>query len=107
MKPFVCLFAALLLAALVPGQAQNLPDGKGKDLVASYCSACHGIESVTSQKANKEGWETIVAYMVSRGMVATDDELKTIIEYLAASFPPAPAPAKPKPEGQGKAQSRR
>ena len=97
MKAFVWLFA---LAALVPIQGQALPDIKGKDLVVSYCSACHGIDSVTAQRANKEGWETIVAYMVSRGLSATDDEIKTIVEYLATAFPPAPAP--PKPASKGK-----
>lgn len=101
MKVFVLLLAA---AVLVPVQAQGLPDGKGKDLVASYCAACHGLESVTSQKANKEGWETIVNYMVSRGLSASDEELNTIVDYLTASFPQAPAPAKPKPAGQNQAQ---
>jgi mono/diheme cytochrome c family protein len=98
MKALVLLLAA---AVVVPVQAQALPEGKGKDLVATYCSACHGLESVTSQKANKEGWETIIAYMVSRGMSATDEEIKTIVEYLAASFPQAPAPAKPADQDKG------
>jgi len=99
MKVFVLLLA---IVALVPVQAQELPEGKGKDLVASYCAACHGLESVTAQRANKEGWETIVNYMVSRGLSATNDELKTIVDYLAAVFPQAPAPVKPKAEGKGK-----
>jgi len=92
MKLFVLLFA---VATLTPIRAQELPEGKGKDLVASYCAACHGLDSVTSQKANKEGWETIVNYMVSRGLSATDEEIKTIVEYLAKSFPQAPGPVKP------------
>jgi len=92
MKVLVLALAALLIPA---ASAQGLPDGKGKDLVESYCASCHGLESVTSQKANKEGWETIVNYMISRGLSATDDEIKTIVEYLAKAFPQAPAPAKP------------
>ena len=61
-----------IAALMIPAAwAQELPDGKGKDLVASYCASCHGLESVTSQKANKEGWETIVNYMISRGLSAT------------------------------------
>ena len=92
MKAFVWAAAALVVPAIY---AQGLPEGKGKDLVASYCAACHGLDSVTSQKANKEGWETIVNYMVSRGLSATDEEIKTIVEYLAKSFPQAPAPVKP------------
>ncbi len=97
-----CALSLLLTAALAPSRAQNLPDGKGKELVADYCSACHGLDSVTSQRADKDGWETIVAYMVSRGMTATNEEVATIVAYLAKAFPPAPAPAKPKAEGKQK-----
>lgn len=57
---------------------------------------------MTSQRADKDGWETIVAYMVSRGMTATNEEVATIVAYLAKAFPPAPAPAKPKAEGKQK-----
>ena len=92
----------LAVVLMIPINAQELPDGKGKDLVAMYCSACHGLESVVSQRANKDGWQTTVEYMVSRGMTASEDEVKTIIDYLAAAFPSAPAPAKPKPAGKEK-----
>lgn len=94
------LISASLLAGLAPLAAQNLPEGKGKELVADYCSACHGLDPVTSQRADRDGWETIVAYMVSRGMTATNEEVATMIDYLAKAFPQAPAPAKPKPEGK-------
>lgn len=89
-----------LIAIIAPLTAQNLPEGKGKELVAKYCSACHGLEAVTSQRTDKEGWETIVAYMVSRGMTATNDEVAAMVEYLAQAFPPAPA--QPKPVARGK-----
>lgn len=98
MKVFVCLLAVAAAGLLLtrPVGAQGLPEGKGKELVASYCAGCHALEHVTSQRANKEGWETIVNYMVSRGMSATDEEYKTIVEYLATAFPPAPAKGKGK-----------
>ena len=67
-----------------------------KQIGVPACAGCHALEHVTSQRANKEGWETIVNYMVSRGMAATDEEYKTIVEYLATAFPPAPAKGKGK-----------
>ena len=95
------VFAGFVIAAaLLP--AQSLPDGKGKDLVESYCSACHGLESVTAQRATKEGWEGIVGYMVTRGMTASNDEVKIIIDYLAGAFPQPPAPPKPAAPPKGK-----
>ena len=99
MKAFVFVLALVPLALLVtrPLDAQNnLPEGKGKELVASYCASCHGLDSVTAQKADKDGWETIVNYMVSRGMSASNEEVKAMIEYLAQAFPLA------KPADKGK-----
>jgi competence protein ComEA len=78
---------ALSLAAL---QAQDLPDGKGKDLVENSCGSCHGLDVVVSQHATKDGWASIVDYMVSRGATGTPEEIQTIVDYLAKSFPPLP-----------------
>ena len=99
MKAIVWSLSAAVLTVLLTRslEAQDLPGGKGKDLVASLCSGCHGLESVVSQKADKEGWETIVNYMVSRGLSASNDEVKTIVEYLAQAFPQTAKPA-----GKGK-----
>ena len=78
------------LLAMPFAQAQDLPDGKGKDLVEQICSGCHGVDTVASQHANKQGWESIVGDMVSRGASATDAQVATIVDYLAANFPPLP-----------------
>jgi hypothetical protein len=51
------------------------------------------VDIVASIKAIRQGWETIVESMVSRGATATDAELKQVIDYLAKSFP---APEKKK-----------
>jgi mono/diheme cytochrome c family protein len=96
------VLSLLAVAAVAPLGAQSLPEGKGKDLVESYCGSCHGLDSVTSQKASKEVWESIVNYMVSRGMVASNEEITTIIEYLAKAFPQPPGPEKSKPTGKDK-----
>jgi cytochrome c5 len=89
--------AALAVLPLLPRlHAQELPEGKGKDLVQMQCSSCHGLESVVAMRATREGWESVVGYMMSRGMIATDDEYETIVSYLAKAFPSTPAPEKPK-----------
>jgi len=70
-------------------QAQDLPAGKGKELVENSCGSCHGLDVVVAQHATKDGWASIVDYMVSRGATGTPDEIKTIVEYLAKNFPAA------------------
>ena len=85
--------AALLtpFLALSLLQAQDLPEGKGKKLVEDTCGGCHGVDAVMSQKASREGWESIVGDMVSRGASGSDADIKTIIDYLAANFGTGPA----------------
>jgi len=66
--------------------AQDLPAGKGKELVENICAACHGVDVITSQKNTAQGWSSTVDDMVSRGAGGTEDELKTIVEYLTKNF---------------------
>jgi quinoprotein glucose dehydrogenase len=65
-----------------------LPAGGAKALVERTCAAsCHGLEVVTSQRLNQQGWSAIVQNMVSRGAQATDAEMKAIADYLAQTLP--------------------
>jgi competence protein ComEA len=81
------LVVPFLIAALVPlAQAQDLPEGKGKDLVDQVCGACHGTDLVSSRRATKQGWSYIVDDMVSRGASATNEQIAQINEYLAKNF---------------------
>jgi len=77
------LVVPFLISALVPlAQAQDLPEGKGKDLVEQVCGACHGTDLVSSRRATKQGWSYIVDDMVSRGASATNEQVAQINEYL-------------------------
>jgi competence protein ComEA len=77
-----------VLVCLGIAQAQDLPAGKGKELVENTCGSCHGLDVVVAQHATKDGWASIVDYMVSRGATGTPEEINTIVEYLAKNFPP-------------------
>lgn len=67
-------------------RAQDLPQGKGKDVVDSVCGACHGTDLIASQRATKDGWSYIVDDMVSRGASATNEQITTIKDYLAKNL---------------------
>jgi cytochrome c5 len=90
MKRAVYFFPLLAVGTLALGtaQAQDLPDGKGKDLLQQICTDCHGLDVITSQRATKDGWASIVDSMVSRGANGTKDQLDAIIDYLAKNFGP-------------------
>src|ERR1700733_4838283 len=85
------LLTASLVICLAVAQAQDLPPGKGKDLVENSCGSCHGLDVVVAQHATKDGWASIVDYMVSRGATGTPAEIATIVDYLAKNFPAAAA----------------
>jgi competence ComEA-like helix-hairpin-helix protein len=79
-------FAALARTA----RAQDLPDGKGKDLVEQVCVGCHGLEVIAGQHATGKGWSGIVDNMIQRGAAATPEEIQTIVGYLAKHFAKTP-----------------
>src|SRR5580704_7112405 len=83
------LLVPFLAMSLAVAQAQDLPAGKGKELVENTCGSCHGLDVVVAQHANRDGWASIVDYMVSRGATGTPAEIQTIIDYLAKNFPAA------------------
>jgi mono/diheme cytochrome c family protein len=78
------LLIAFFLAASV--QAQDLPDGAGKDLVMNVCTVCHELTRITSKKKTKEEWNDTVDKMAARGAKASDEEFDTIVNYLAKNF---------------------
>jgi competence protein ComEA len=81
------LLISFLTISLTLAQAQDLPAGKGKELVENTCGSCHGLDVIVAQHASKDGWASIVDYMVSRGATGTPAEIQTIVDYLAKNFP--------------------
>ena len=80
----VTIVIAFLPAASL--QAQDLPDGAGKELVMNVCSACHELTRITSKKRTKEEWSDTVDKMAKNGAKATDEEFDRIVAYLAKYF---------------------
>jgi competence ComEA-like helix-hairpin-helix protein len=82
---------AVLFVLIAAAQAQDLPAGKGKDLVEDRCSSCHGLDLLLAEHDSKAQWSQIVNEMVSRGATGSAAELATIVDYLAANFGPEAA----------------
>jgi cytochrome c5 len=100
LKRVALLSTVLVVASPVIAQDNDvkLPDGAGKPIVQRMCTGCHNLKTVTSKHATKEQWSATVQQMVSRGADGTDEEIETVIDYLAKNFPqqgddkPASAP---------------
>jgi competence protein ComEA len=81
---------ATILLLSVLGPAQSLPPGEGQDIVQHQCSGCHALKVVTSKRASRQQWSTLVDQMVSRGADVADDDIETVVQYLAKNFAPTP-----------------
>lgn len=67
-------------------QGQKLPDGKGKEIVEAACDGCHGLDQIIGRAWSAEKWRSVVRKMVDKGAVLSDEELKTVVDYLVANF---------------------
>ena len=81
-------FLALPLFFCLPAQPQDLPEAKGRDLYEKICGSCHGTDVVFKTRTTKDKWKNTVDEMASRGAEGTDEQLDTIIDYLAKCFGP-------------------
>lgn len=101
--------ALVIVAAASPGRAQNanpLPPGDGRDIVAVACSQCHYLGTIAKICDGAAGWRIYVNNMVLRGAQLTPSEIDKVVDYLSLNLGPgANLPsAKPVtlPDGHGK-----
>jgi competence protein ComEA len=88
MRILLVAVASLFLfsAAQSPVQAQDLPEGKGKDVTEKTCTACHGLDAIVSMHINKDGWSDVVNDMKARGADGSNADFTAIIGYLSKYF---------------------
>jgi cytochrome c5 len=65
-----------------PGSAPTMPDDP-KSLVELKCSMCHSLDRVWSEDYDRAEWVSTVDRMKRNGLVITDEEYATIVDYLA------------------------
>src|SRR6266480_1568169 len=81
------LMAAALLCGPSPATGQELPEGKGKEIVAASCNSCHPFHARLGGGYTPEGWRTVMRMMANHGVVLPSDQLATVTEYLTKHFP--------------------
>ena len=68
-------------------KAQELPDGKGKEVVQQTCGLCHETALIVYHgAAKKQDWSFLVDDMISRGATANAEQVQAIKEYLVKQF---------------------
>lgn len=98
------VFVGLLLAfaLFAAGCAAQESDGQGQSTGGSYvpdpmpadpnspqaltdrrCSMCHSLDRVYEADFDRAGWQETMERMQSLGLVVTEEEFQTILDFLA------------------------
>jgi virginiamycin B lyase len=92
-KSLLPLIIAAVLGFTLPAWSQELPEGKGKELVAARCNSCHPFHARLGAGYTATGWTTVMRMMTNHGVSMSPDEVATMTEYLAKNFPEKGKPA--------------
>jgi hypothetical protein len=73
------------------------PPGPGRELLLNNCQNCHTFVPIVVLQMDKEAWQRNSLDHRERVTTLTDEEFKTLYEYLSANFnPDRPVPELPK-----------
>ncbi len=103
---FPLSFQALSAQDSSDDPAKKLPEGKGKDYVASVCQQCHGLDLTTSSNRTVDEWRNVTNDMVSNGAALEKDEVEIVAQYLGKFFGPASSSDQPKDSKEGASASK-
>src|SRR5215475_6248712 len=84
--------AAILLCPAPAANAQEFPDGPGKEVFVAACGGCHEIGRARVGYT-PEGWRTVMQMMKNVAAPVPADKWDVLTEYLIKSFPERPRPA--------------
>jgi len=69
-----------------------MPAGDAKQLIASRCVLCHGLERIVPTRETRDEWQKIVttmrSYLQDRRVLLSDQERDRIVNYVATNFGP-------------------
>src|SRR5436190_6541937 len=86
-KSLLSLSAATLLCFAFPTQSQELPEGKGKEIVLANCNSCHTFYSRVGSGYTAKGWDTVMRMMANHGITVPPDQVPILMDYLTKNFP--------------------
>jgi competence protein ComEA len=75
----------LTCTSLAAGQ-DPFPEGPGKDVTVRMCGTCHPSARGAAVRLTREGWQDVIAKMVSLGAKGTDEELAAVLDYMSTHF---------------------
>src|SRR5437762_13902744 len=74
------------VGSLAAKQSTSSDDGKGKALVESKCTVCHGLDEVRVAYLDEPGWKELVESMRVKGADLKDEDVPIIVNYLVRAY---------------------
>jgi len=59
-----------------------LPEGEGRELTQRVCGQCHSVGMFATQRHTQDEWNQVISRMMAKGMIAPEDDLYEISDYL-------------------------
>ena len=90
-KTAMWFMATIAVATMAYATAQDvqLPEGAGKKVLQDACTACHSLDGVVKLHLDKDGWEGLIASMISNGATIEQKDIPVLVDYLVKNFGPA------------------
>ena len=89
-KSLLPLTLAALLCLVPPAWGQELPEGKGKELVAAQCNSCHPFYARIGGGYNAQGWRTVMRMMLNHGVAMPPEIYAWVGDYVEKNYRPEP-----------------
>jgi competence protein ComEA len=86
LPPALFCFAFATAGSVAAQAPKDLPDAPGKPVVVGVCTSCHDAALIIDPPRTVAGWEDTLYAMKDFGAMATDEEWKTISDYLVANL---------------------
>jgi competence protein ComEA len=83
----LALFTFTVFTEPSSGQDRSMPDGPGKEQTRKLCVQCHELEKSFSIHQDQAGWKRTVDKMVAFGMEGTEEEIRSVLDYLVRNYP--------------------
>ncbi len=81
---FVVMVVLSASGARAAAPEDDLPEGEGKKILLSSCTACHELTEVTKFRGyyNRDQWHDIVVTMKEYGASIDDRQVDVLTDYL-------------------------
>jgi hypothetical protein len=89
------LLMPVVLVLAAAGRNESLPRDRGRELVEDVCTYCHNLDRLRGKEFTREEWRGLTKGMISEGAPVTEEELSTILDYLAKHYGKRPPKEQP------------